>query len=85
MNKLPNDVYYTARNGGMYVRWNGRPEGQVYYTHDRAAAYGVANDYSSDDPQAGMTTDGWAMTPYQGADGSCRRDRIIKMAAEYGA
>ncbi len=81
--KLPGDVYYTARNGGMYVKWNGRPEGQIYYTYDRDVAYGLDNDLACDEPQAGMTTDGWAMTSYQGADGRCYRAEVIKLAATY--
>jgi hypothetical protein len=76
--KLPGDVYYTARNGGMYVRWNGRPEGGVSITHSKAVAYGLVDENGLDD-------DGfrWQRTPYQGADGSCRRAEVIRLAAEY--
>jgi hypothetical protein len=81
--KLPNGVHYTRRNGGMYVRWDGRPEGQVYTTYDRPVAYGGDDNFTCDNPQAGMTTDGWAMTPFQGADGSCCLARVIEMAAKY--
>lgn len=70
--KLPNDVYYTARNGGMYVRWDGRPEGQVSYTYDRSCALG------HDDAEFE-----WTGTPYQGASGSCRRAEVVRLAAEY--
>lgn len=68
---LPSDVYYTPRNGGMYVRWNGRPEGTVSYTHDRDLAYGRESDFE------------WSLTPYQGANGSCRLGAILALAAEY--
>ena len=76
--KLPTDVYYTARNGGMYVRWNGRPEGQVSITSSKAVAYGLVDDN-------GMDEDGyrWQPTPFQGADGSCRRAEVIRLAAGY--
>jgi hypothetical protein len=73
--KLPGDVYYTRRNGGMYVRWNGRPEGLVSYTYERDRAYGRNND---------LAWDGWTMTPFRGADGLCHTSRIIAMAANYG-
>lgn len=79
LGNLPADVYYTARNGGMYVRWNGRPEGSVSITHSKAVAYGLVDE-------SGMDDDGfsWQHTPYQGADGSCRRSRVVEMAAKYG-
>ncbi len=69
--KLPGDVYYTRLNGGMYVRWNGRPEGSVSYTYDRETAYGGEGDFD------------WTGTPYQGADGRCRRAEVVRLAAEY--
>jgi hypothetical protein len=71
--KLPAGVYYSRRNGGLWVSWNGRPEGQVYYTYDRETAYGGEGDLP------------WASTPYQGADGACRLSHIIRLAAEYTA
>lgn len=77
LGKLPAGVYYTARNGGMYVRWNGRPEGQVSITHSKAVAHGLV-DGEDDDGFA------WQATPFQGADGSCRRAKVVEMAAKYG-
>ena len=76
--KLPDGVTYTRRHGGMYVSWNGRPEGQVYITHSRDVAVGHVDDAGEDDQ--GFH---WQITPYQGADGSCRRTTIVRMAADY--
>lgn len=76
--KLPSDVTFTRRNGGMWVKWNGRPEGQVYVTHSRDVAYGRVDENGEDDQ--GFS---WQATPYQGASGSCRRTEIVKLAAEY--
>jgi hypothetical protein len=69
--RLPEGVYYTSRNGGMYVSWNGRPEGSVMVTIDRDTAYGEDGEF------------GWQSTPFQGADGRCRRAEVIRLAAEY--
>lgn len=70
---LPARVHYTRHNGGMYVHWNGRPEGQVTYTFDAD----TARDEDGEFP--------WVTTPYQGADGSCRLSRVLRLAAEYAA
>ena len=72
--KLPYGVTYTPRNGGMYVSWDGRPEGPVRVTFTREVAFGLAED-----GEFGP----WQLTPFKGASGSCIRRRIIKMAAEY--
>ena len=69
--KLPAGVYYTRRNGGMWISWNGSPEGPVHYTYDRETAYGGEGELP------------WTGTPYQGASGSCRLLRVIELAAEY--
>lgn len=76
--KLSPGVYYTSYNGGMYVRWNGRPEGSVYTTYSEAVAYDEVDVH-------GLDEDGysWQGTPFQGADGSCRLARILQLAAEY--
>ena len=70
--KLPAGVTYTPANGGMYVLWDGRPEGPVWVCFDRADI--------DDDPAAG---DRWQHTPFQGADGSCMRNKVVRMAADY--
>jgi hypothetical protein len=76
--KLPADVYYTPISGGIYVRWNGRPEGQVSITHSKAVAYGLIDENGMDDDGFG-----WQGTPYQGESGRCRLAEVIRLAAEY--
>jgi hypothetical protein len=78
--KLPDGVHYTPRNGGMYVSWNGRPEGSVWITWSKDVAYGRVD-------ATGHDVEGfkWDATPYQGASGGCSRSRIIKLAADYVA
>ncbi len=71
--KLPSGVYYTNRNGGLYVSWNGQPEGQIWYTYDPDTARGNEGEFP------------WVATPYQGADGSCYLRRVVRLAAEYSA
>lgn len=60
-------------NGGMWVSWDGRPEGAIWVTHSRDVAYGA---------EYGPTGETWRHTGYQGADASCRWDRVIRLAAD---
>ena len=76
--RLPSNVYYTRRNGGMYVSWDGTPEGPVSYTYSRDIAW---------NPELTRDDDGyeWETTPFQGADGRCYTNRVIRLAAKYAA
>ena len=76
--RLPAGVTYTPRNGGLYVRWDGRPEGAISVTSSRNVAYGLVDDEGYDDHDFC-----WLGTPYQGADGRCRRSEVMRLAAEY--
>lgn len=74
--RLPSGTYYTPRDGGMYVHWDGTPEGPLSVTYDRDTAYGETH---------GSRYGGrkWLQTPLRGADGSCRRANVIRLAANY--
>lgn len=71
--RLPAGVHYSRRDGGMWVSWDGRPEGAIWVTHSRDVAYGA---------EYGPTGETWRHTGYQGADASCRWDRVIRLAAD---
>lgn len=73
--RLPKDVHYSRREGGMWVSWNGRPDGAVWVTYCKEVAHGA--DY-------GPNGETWLPTGYQGADGSCRLGRILRLVATAG-
>jgi hypothetical protein len=74
--RLPAGIYYTPRNGGMYVWWNGQPDGQVFYTFDRDLAWTRA-------PVDRGYLKLWTPTPYHGSAGLGSLARVINLAAEY--
>lgn len=73
--KLPRDVRYSGAADGVYVEWNGTPEGQVRTTYSRELAY--SNEGEDSD---GNT---WQSTPFQGANGSCRWTEIVRLVVKY--
>jgi hypothetical protein len=68
---LPAGVYFSARNGGLYIYWNGTPGGYVTYTRDRKLA------------MRGFDGLEWLPTDYRGVDANCEIGRIIGLVAEY--